>query len=140
MAISACDTLSDIKACVRQGSMGNTLQRWRRGFAPLQSSTGNPPGRKRGRSGGRARHRIDDVVHHLDNKVAVVALAHDPDDRLGPGRADDEPATVAEALAGRLDDVDHRLLLQGLALLVAHVLQNLRQRLKTVADLAVWFV
>src|SRR5215218_1715073 len=83
-----------------------------------------------------AGYRGDDVVHHPDNKVAVVALAHDPDDGLGPGRADDEPAAVAEALAGRLDDVDHRLLLEGLALLVAHVLENLRQRLETVTDLA----
>src|SRR5712672_937777 len=79
--------------------------------------------------------RRDDVVDHFLDQDTVVALAHHPDHRFGAGRADQQPAMAVEPLfAG----VDRRLdvgIVEWLAAAIAHVLQDLRQRLEAMTDL-----
>ena len=53
------------------------------------------------RSGRRLRHGVDDIVHHALDEVAVVALGHHADHRLGAGRADHQAAALAEQLLAR---------------------------------------
>src|SRR5712675_777865 len=79
--------------------------------------------------------RRDDMVDHFLDQDTVVALAHHPDHRLGAGRTYQQPAVTVEPLfAG----VDRRLdvgIVERLAAAIAHVLQNLRQRLEAMTDL-----
>src|SRR5207247_1022513 len=79
--------------------------------------------------------RIDDAVDDLLDQPAVVALAHDADDRLGSRGADDQTAVAVEALFAMLDGGADLGVLQRLAALVAHVLEDLRERIEAVADL-----
>src|ERR1700722_7753961 len=79
--------------------------------------------------------RGDDVVDDFLDQDAIVTLAHHANHGLGPGRAHQEPAMAVEPL---LAGIDRRLdvgIVERLAAAVAHILQDLRQRIKTAADL-----
>src|SRR5262249_16325589 len=76
-------------------------------------------------------HAFDDLLH----QDLVAALAHNPDDRLGPGGAHDQPAVSVEARFRILDGAAHIGILERLAALVAHVPEHLRQRIEAMADL-----
>src|SRR3954469_6388360 len=83
-----------------------------------------------------SRQGVDDVVDHLRDEVPLVAPAHDANHRLGAGGANHETSLSAETLTRRCDGRHDGILLQRLAGEVAHVLEDLRQRLEAVADLA----
>ena len=79
-------------------------------YVPLirRRSAGQPSSRRvrrtagRDPASGRPRETGDGVADLVDNaldEVEIVALAHDPDDRLGAGGPDDETAGRAELLA-----------------------------------------
>src|ERR1700752_5382240 len=89
-----------------------------------------------GRSGG-SRHaqRVDDIVHHFLDQDAVVALAHHADHGLGAGGAHEQPAVAVEALLAVGDRRFDFGILERLAAPVAHILQDLRQRIEAVTDL-----
>src|SRR5436305_13599897 len=85
------------------------------------------------RRGGVA-ERGDDVIDHFLDQDAVVALAHHANHRFGAGGADQQPVMTVEPL---LAIVNRRLDLGGferLAAAVAHVFQDLRQRIEAAAD------
>src|SRR6516164_5673443 len=66
-----------------------------------------------GRDGKISQHIADIIDNRLD-AVEIVALPHDPDERLGPRQADDETPAIAELPAAILDRPNHPLVLQGL--------------------------
>src|ERR1700757_2284788 len=85
-------------------------------------------------SGRRLPQRGDDVVDDFLDQDAVVALAHHADHRLGAGRAHEQPAVAIEALlavGNRRFDLG---ILERLAAPVAHILQDLRQRIEAMTD------
>jgi len=47
--------------------------------------------------------RGDDVIDHFLDQIAVVALAHHPDHRLGAGGADQQPAMAVKPLFAGVD-------------------------------------
>src|SRR5580704_3729617 len=87
------------------------------------------------RSGRGLAERGDDVIDHFLDQDAVVALTHHANHRLGARRADQQPAVAVEPLfAG--DDCRLDLgVVERLAAAVAHVLEDLRQRIEAMADL-----
>src|SRR5512132_1483555 len=77
-----------------------------------------------------------DVVDDRAYQRLVFALRHHPDDRLGPGLADQQPTTVPQPPMAIVDGLLHALLFERLAAVAADVAQHLRQRLEHPADLA----
>src|SRR3954471_16580981 len=71
-----------------------------------------------------SRQGVDDVVDHLRDEVPIVALAHDPNHRLGAGGANHETSLSAETLTRRCDGRHDGIFLQRLAGEVAHVLED----------------
>src|SRR5512144_378034 len=81
--------------------------------------------------------RVHDVGDDRIDELHVVALGHDADHRLRARRADDEAPGLAEPRFAAVDRLAHGDVVQRLmAVLVADVLQDLRQRLEAVADFA----
>ena len=76
----------------------------------------------------------DDVIDHFLDQDAVVALAHHADHRLGAGGADQQAAVAVEPFLAVDDRGLHLGVVERLAAAVAHVLQDLRQRIEAVAD------
>src|SRR5882757_10336889 len=79
--------------------------------------------------------RADDVVDDILDQDAVVALAHHANHGLGAGGADQQAAVAVEPLLAVGDRGLDLGVVERLAAAVAHVLQYLRQRIKTPADL-----
>ena len=98
-----------------------------------QDAAGMPaPATRLGRPG----DRVADVADQGVDKRLVVRLAHDPNDRLGARRADDEPAAVAKPRGRLRDRLRDGGVLQRLAAVEPNVAQHLRQRLEAPADFA----
>src|SRR6266566_6670405 len=89
----------------------------------------------RGVSGSRLSERRYDVVDHFLDQETVIALAHHADHGLGAGRAHQQTAMAVEALLA-VDDRGFDLgVVERLAAAIAHVLQDLRQRIEAMTDL-----
>ena len=79
-------------------------------------------GRSGGSPGGRSGRnlacslgdRVDDVVHDAVDQIAVIALRHHADHRLGAGGADDQATDGAEPLLAGLDRLDDDAFRSGL--------------------------
>src|SRR5882757_223558 len=78
--------------------------------------------------------RVADLVDDLLDQDAVVALAHHPDHRLGAGGADQQAALAVEAFFAVDDRRFHPGMVERLAAAVAHILEDLRQRIEAMAD------
>src|SRR3954470_15610321 len=74
--------------------------------------------------------RVADLVDDLLDQDAVVALTHHPDHRLGAGRADQQATVAVEALFAVDDRRLHPGMVERLAAAVAHILEDLRQRIE----------
>src|SRR5690606_7383849 len=85
---------------------------------------------------GRFRDRLANVADDGRDQTLIVAFRHDTDDRLGTRRPDDDAARRAQLRLGALDGLAHLIILEGLALGVTNVLENLRQRIEALAHLA----
>ena len=80
--------------------------------------------------------QVDKAIDDLFELAGIVALRHDTDKGLGAGGTDDEAALVGK-LALRIGDrALDMFVLKRLAALEADILEKLRHRLETVADLA----
>src|ERR1700677_205285 len=80
-----------------------------------------------------------DIADQSVDQRLVVGFAHDPDDRLGARRADEDPAAFAQASGCVRDRLRHRRILEWPAALETNVAQHLRHRLEPPADFARWF-
>src|SRR3954470_4292205 len=85
------------------------------------------------RSGCGLAESADDIVDHFLDQDAVIALAHHADDRLGAGGADQGAAVAVEAFLAGIDRRFDVGVVERLAAAVAHVLEDLRQRIEAVA-------
>src|SRR5271170_8004357 len=75
-------------------------------------------------------------IHEAFDQVAILSLAHHPNDRLGPRRADDEPPSRAELVCrGRDGGFDRGAVERGTAP-IAHAPEDLRQRVEAMANFA----
>jgi hypothetical protein len=81
-------------------------------------------------------NRIHNVVHNASNQAPVVALGHDPNDRLRAGRPDDEPSAFAKAQPSGFDCGFDRGILKGVNAPEAYALQQLRHGLEATANFA----
>jgi len=77
---------------------------------------------------------------HFADCLRVLALAHDPDHRLGPGLADQEPPAIAQRAFARGHGFAHRRVLEcvlgGDTAAERHVLEHLGQRFENPGHLA----
>src|SRR5579863_6158855 len=79
---------------------------------------------------------LADLVDDARQQPLVLALRHDPDDRLGAGFADHQPPGIAEPRFALGDCPLHAPRLERLSLAEPHVAQELRHRLENTAHLA----
>ncbi len=75
---------------------------------------------------------VDDAIDDLLNQNLVFSLSHDANHGFGARRADDQPAMNIQTSFSKLDGGSHLRVFQRLAALVAHVLEDLRQRVEPV--------
>src|SRR6476646_6321783 len=86
---------------------------------------------------GSGSHRIqglDNIINDGLDEILVVALTHDADDGLRAGRTDDQAAAATKLFLGAGDGRADAGVLKRLSLLVAHVLEHLRQRLEAMTE------
>src|SRR5262245_4093909 len=83
--------------------------------------------------------RVDDAVDYLLDQGHVFALAGDPNNRLGTGRAYDQPAVTIETLLAARNCRAHSRILVGFSIPVADVLGDLRERIEAMTDHRNWF-
>src|SRR3982075_1801390 len=93
----------------------------------------NAIGTRSGRRG--VAERGDNVIDHFLDHDTVVALAHHPDHRLGAGRADQQPAMAVEPFFAGVNRGFDLGVVERLAAAIAHILQDLRQRVEAMTDL-----
>src|SRR6204780_5711229 len=77
-----------------------------------------------------------DIADQSVDQRLVVRLAHHPDDRFGARRADQEPATFAQASGRVRDRLRHRRIFARPAALDTNVAQHLWHRLEPPTDFA----
>jgi hypothetical protein len=79
---------------------------------------------------------LDDVADHARDQLLIIPFSHHPDQRLAAGRTDDDAAGAAKLGLAGVDRRAHATVLERLAVPIAHVLQDLRQRLDWLAALS----
>ena len=75
------------------------------------------------------------MVDHFLDQDAVVTLAHHPDHRLGAGGAHQQPAMAIEPFFAGVDRRFDVGVVERLAAAIAHVFEDLRQRIEAMTDL-----
>ena len=79
---------------------------------------------------------VNHVINNTRDEVSIVAFAHDADDGLRARGPNDKAPLGPEPLTRRFDRGYDRVVLKRLAVGIAHVLEDLRQRLEAVAHFA----
>src|SRR5262245_24296030 len=74
--------------------------------------------------------RVDDAVDHLLDQRQIFTLPGDANNRLGARRPHDQPAVAVKTLLAARNRRAHSRLLVGLAVPVADILGDLRQRIE----------
>src|SRR5260370_42355992 len=78
--------------------------------------------------------RIDDAVDHFLDQNGVIALARDPNDRLGAGWPHDQPTVTIESLLGIGDRRANAGMLVRPPAAIAHILGHLRKCFESMAE------
>src|SRR6476660_4987156 len=87
------------------------------------------------KSGGDFAQRLDHVINDRFDQSSVIALTHHPDNRFRPRWTHDQASTAAQLPLGARDHRTHLVVIKWLALLVANILENLRQRFEPMTKL-----
>ena len=85
------------------------------------------------------RQRRANVIDDTLDKIAIVAFAHHPDERLGAGRPDDEATVLAEFLAAIFDHPRDTGVCERPFGLRSHIFQDLRHGFEAAAHVAYRF-